>query len=115
MLALRFQHLAIRAESGQNGCGLPAGDAGQRGLDLFEMAGCIGLAGGGLGELVEGVQRSGSLGLEQGIEDRLDLAQAMNLKAAHFEDGHPGKGAHLGSVTGDEPYHGFANRGFFVA
>jgi len=53
--------------------------------------------------------------LRQGIEDGFDLAEAVNLKMRHFEQGHPRKGAHLGGIAGDEPFHGFVSCGILVA
>jgi hypothetical protein len=49
------------------------------------------------GSVLQRVRRRGSLGLQQRIVDRRDLAQAVNLKARHFEQRHLGKGAHLGA------------------
>ena len=47
--------------------------------------------------------------------DGRDLAQAMDLEVVHFDQGHLGKGAHLGGVAGNELFHGLLRRGFLVA
>ena len=44
MLALGFEHLAVRLERGQHGSGLRAGDAGEYGLVFLEAAERAGLA-----------------------------------------------------------------------
>jgi hypothetical protein len=61
------------------------------------------------------MQRRGPLGLHQHLVDGRNLAQAMDLEAAHFERGHTGKNAHLGSVAGHKPFHDQPRRGLLVA
>ena len=45
---------------------------------------------------------------------RLGQSQAMHLKAAHFQQGHPGKFAHLRGVALDASLHGLARGTVFV-
>ena len=81
MLPLRLQHFAIRPQRGQHRCGLLAGHASQRGLHLFEAPSAP-VSRLPLRQLLQRVLRRGALGLHQRIVDGLDLAQAVDLKAA---------------------------------
>src|SRR5271166_502783 len=115
MLALRLESLAIRAERGQYGRGLPASDACENWLVFPEAPARARIAGSRLGKLLQRVLWRGSFGFEQCIEDRLDLVHAMDLKAAHFERGHLGKCAHLRGVAGNKFFNELARGGFLVS
>jgi len=101
MLTLRLEHLAIGAERSQNGGGLGGGDAGKGGLDLAEAA-IRGFSRNGLGQLLQRVLGRGALGLQKSSLHRRDQVQPMNLIVGDFQEGHPGEGAHLGGIAGDE-------------
>ena len=145
MLALRLERLAIRYERGKNSGSLPASEASENWLDFLEaarrIAGCpvrfvlcpilslfFWRKGGNhrpftgpfpwkhrLGQLLQRVLWCGSFSLEEGIEDRLNLVQAMNLKSARFERRHLGKCAHLCGVAVNKSFHGLARRSVLVS
>lgn len=114
MLALRFEYLAIGYESVEDFLRLRSGDSGEIGLDLFE-APCTRFAGDRFGELVEIVKRGGTLGFYQGLMDRLDCAEAMDLEAAYLEERHFGEGAHLFGVTHQAVLNRIVRGRFLVA
>ena len=61
----------------------------------------------GFGEGLEGLERSGALGLAEDRRHRVDAGEAVNLMANHLQDGQRGELRHAGAVAFGEVEHGF--------